>query len=93
MYKNQNKLEAINISTFTSKQVSSKQLHNSCSLSCSERFPDDCRENIFVDYYDKLNTEEQTQVLSGLMQVIPKEHTKNNASSRRTKTIKYYLID
>ena len=85
------------ISKFTSKQVSSKLFHNSCSLSCrlkySERFPDDCRENIFVDYYDKLNTEEQNQVLSGLMQVIPKEHTKNNASSRRTKTMKYYLID
>ena len=72
----------------TGKQVSSKQLRNSCSLSCRlkcfEHFPDNWRENIFMDYYDKLNTEEQNLVLSKLMQVIPKEC----AASRRTKMMK-----
>ena len=59
---------------------------------CSERFPEDCQENIFMDYYDQLMAEEHNQVLSGQMELIFKEGTKSNAASRRTKTMKYYLI-
>ena len=39
---------------------------------------------IFMDYYDKLNTKEHNQVLSGQMQVIPKECPENNAASKHT---------
>ena len=45
-----------------------------------------------MDYYNRLNTKEQNQVLSGLMQVVLKERIKNISASGHNKTMKYYLI-